>query len=815
VVGVPQHYALGILFVHGIGDQQQNSTLARFGGSLQRWLRRWYGVDGRPRAGGAEQIAPESMVEVTGVRRRTPDGDTPAHASVLVRRPGDASKGEAEMRQRWLLAEGWWAAEVSPPTFKAFTRWVLPLLPWLAAEYAIAAARPPGPQPDEADGTASGRRGAVKRAEGEPEPTMRRRPRNRFERRLERPSLAGLLWLLSPVLALLAMVGCGALALVQRIPGIGKRVNAITADLVKGVGDAYLFAFDGLARAAMVQRIRRNLDWLNNHERSCRRVAIVAHSQGAALCHDLLRSGALRPDDPVDLFVTVGSGVRRLNVFRELHEDARLRSLGWRSIAGLVALVAGLVLLLGGLGLPGTAGIGARAGGLAIIAGCLVAQPARSSWGPALILAVLGVTTLLVTGLLVGGWPGVRLGASGLAMLLGVGLYLWAAMQVVEHVRKPPRLALPEEAVRRWVDFYSTADPVSNGPMQTWPDTQKEQPAPPPAVHPTPRLVYNLRSVQADHSYYPDNTDEFVSQLASELAAASGLAAAPASVADPLAAERLTDASDRTAGARPLVDPMRLLHARARRRWRTTCRSNARNLLLVSGLLGAVAITLRLGGRGWDGLGADVGVGTNAQPGNAYGQLTLWAQEWLAKLPVVGGLVKGLPLRHLAGVLLAAAVVVASALLLGRLWSVWDSNDVDRFFLRTHGHRLGTWRTHWPSWAFLGLTGLLVLGIMAAVDAYSGRSGLIVLAVLAGALLFTAVLVWVRWRTSLGGPGGDREGAGAGGGQERDRGADDLLDGGWGERLEPDQPAGQDQPGEVEGERRGAKVGAGELDAGR
>jgi len=40
-----QHYDLGVLFVHGIGDQQQNSTLSRFGGSLQRWLRRWYGVD--------------------------------------------------------------------------------------------------------------------------------------------------------------------------------------------------------------------------------------------------------------------------------------------------------------------------------------------------------------------------------------------------------------------------------------------------------------------------------------------------------------------------------------------------------------------------------------------------------------------------------------------------------------------------------------------------------------------------------------------------------------------------------------------------
>jgi len=478
--------------------------------------------------------------------------------------------------------------------------------------------------------------------------------------------------------------------------------------------------------------------------------------------------------------------VRRLNVFRELHEDAKLRSLGWTSIAGLVALVVGLVLLLGGLGLPGIAGMGARAGGLAILAGCLVAQPARSSWLFALILAALGAVTLLVTGLLVGGWQGARLGASALAMLTGVGLYAWADNQVLERVREALRLALPEGAVRSWVDFYSTADPVANGPMQTWPDTEREQPAPPPAVHPTPRLVYNLRSVQADHSYYPDNTDQFVAELASELAATGGLAAEPAILADPRVAEELAAEAQRPGGRWPLVHPARLLEARARRRWRTSCRSNARNLLLVSGLLGAVAITLKLGGRGWDGLGADVGTGTPDQPGNAFGQLALWAQEWLAKLPVVGGLADELSLHYLAGVLLAAAVVVVSALLLGRLWSVWDSNDVDRFFLRDRDRALGTWRTHWPSWAFLGLTGSLVLGIMAAVDTYTGRSGLIV-ALLAGAQLFTATLVWVRWRTSLDETGADQQGIGEGGRQELDQGADDLLDGGRGERLDPER----------------------------
>ena len=698
----PERYDLGVLFVHGIGDQQQNSTLARFGGSLQRWLRRWLDPDGAPPdrgVPGVDRIAPEPLVQVTEVRRRTADGDTPAHASLLVRRPGEPP----ESRQRWLLAEGWWAAEVSPPTFKAFVRWVLPMLPWVAAEYAVAAAR---------------------RRESErvdPSPTVRKRPHTWFENLLERLSLAGVVWLLSPVLALLAMVGCSALALLQRVPVIGKRVSAVATNLVKGVGDAYMFAYDGLARAAMLQRIRRNLDWLNDDGRRCDKVAIVAHSQGAALCHDLLRSGALRRDDPIDLFVTVGSGVQRLNVLRELHYDAKLRSLGWKSIAGLLALVTGLFLLLSGLGLPGVAGVGARVGGLAILAGCLIAGPTESSWrrlGHA--LGYLGAAVLLAAGLAAGGWPGTRLVASALSMSLGVWLYKRAAKHVLEQVNQEPRLALPDRTVRRWVDFYSTADPVPNGPLKTWKGTQ--QPKPPPAVHPTAYCVYNLRSLQADHFYYPDNTDEFVSLLASELADASGLS------------------------SQPLVGDERLRRARARRRWRTSCRSNARNLLLAAGLLGAVGISVRPGGgRGWAGLGADVGVGTET-PYNAFGQLAQWVQAWLAKLPVVGGLADRVDLQSFAGILLAAVVVAASAMLLGRLWSVWDSNDVDRFFLPARA--LGTWRTHWPSWAFLGLTWSLVVGIMATVAAYTGRPWLL-LAPLAASLLLTMALVWVRWRTCL------------------------------------------------------------------
>ena len=133
-------------------------------------------------------------------------------------------------------------------------------------------------------------------------------------------------------------------------------------------------------------------------------------------------------------------------------------------------------------------------------------------------------------------------------------------------------------------------------------------------------------------------------------------------------------------------------------------------------------------------------------PWGPLGQLARWSKDWLSGLPVVGGLVDRLDLPSFAAILLAALVVAASAMLLGRLWSVWDSNDVDRFFLPAK--RLGRWRTHWPSWAFLGLTGSLVLGIMATVAAYAGGAWLL-LVPLAVSLLLTAALVWVRWRTCL------------------------------------------------------------------
>jgi hypothetical protein len=717
---------LGVLFVHGIGDQQQFSTLAQFGGALQSWLGRWT-VGGRPTAD--EQIAPPPRVEVVAVDQDPDPDQRPAHAEVALK-PRD---GAGQPERRWLLAEAWWAPEVRPPRFRDFARWILPMFPWLAAEYAVAASRrtlyldsPP--------------------SVGDTKPGL-----------LERFSLAGLFWLVSPVIAVLLMVVCAALALLQRLPRVGKRIGAINVTLAKGVGDSYLFAHDGLARAAMLQRIRRSLAWLA--ERGCRRVVVVAHSQGAALCHDLLRS-AERPQRRLDLLVTVGSGVHRLNGFRDLYLDAKLRSLGWASIGALALLTPGLVLTASGVGRPGVPGAWAWTGVVLVLAGVLVpwvyrvprvpeqAPPEPADPGPArrparsrdarlglvgLALTCAGALTLHAAGRFAQPqrWT---LAIGGLLVLLGALSYVLAYRQVEARiVANRPRLALPAEAVARWIDYYATADPVPNGPLVTWADPEQPRPRTGPAVHPEPRCVHNLRSIYADHTAYFANADEFVSQLMLDLAG-----------------DELDLGLPEGRGS--------LLRERAERRWRTACRSNLRNLLLLAGVLGVAAISLELGGgRGWAGLGEDLGVTGRAGQG-PFGEAAAAVHHWIGRLPLVGGVVGdlvGVPV--FGGLLAAAAVMAAAAFALNWLWSVWDQRAIAAFFARradaaatppaAASARQASATPALPAAAFLGLSGLLLAAVAAVTARYAGTPWLLLAFAAAG--LFTAALTTERWATSL------------------------------------------------------------------
>jgi hypothetical protein len=681
---------LGVLFVHGIGDQQQSATLAQFGGALQRWLSGWLEVatvspasrhtTPTATAGAApaaatpaeamwDPLAPSHRTEVVAVDHHPAGQDTPAHAEVRLRIDAAASD------QSWLLAEAWWAPEVTPPRFSQFVRWVVPMLPWLAAEYAVAATQTDD-SADRSPNTVSGR----------------------AKRWIERWSLGGLVWLVSPVIAVALMALTLVLALLQQLPIVGKRVAGFTVNLVKGVGDAYLFAHDALQRAAMLHVIDRDLAWLRTN--GCNRVAIVAHSQGAALSHDLLRSERLRPSKPVELLVTVGSGVRRLNGFRDLYDDARLRFFGWWSIFGLLALVGG-ALLAATTGSPSpTVWTGAA---MALVGSFAAGNLGRHHWLGAAV-AALGGLVVAAAGVTIGA----RLVVGGLLVAIGFVLYELAYVAVRNKVDDASRLALAQSGVQEWVDYYATADPVPNGPTRTWP-VAEQRPGPPP-VHPLPERVHNLRSVYADHSAYFDNLDEFVGKLALDLARVAKLDLGLAAV--------------------------KVRHAAARRRWRTSCRSNLRNLLLLTGLGAAAMLTIR---HGWAALGAAAPAAVRSAASTAV--------DWLAKRPALGVLDR-IPRGALVGVLVVAIAAALVAFMFGWAWSVWELRDTARLLSPSRA----TVRSAFPAWAFHALAAVVVVGAALSMHAWAGVSWLWLAVGVGGAATFTALLTWQRWVTCLGQP---------------------------------------------------------------
>jgi hypothetical protein len=633
MTGLPSstRYELGVLFVHGIGEQQQGSTLLKWGASVVSWLDRWLT---KP----PSQPGQEPPVEIFSIDPRPASPDVPAHGEVVLSLP-DAAAPHGD-RQQWLLAESWWASVIKPPRFGQLARWAVPMTPWLAYEYAVAAGTTQDPCPPEPPRQGSPRWGNSSKRHG--------------------------LGLLIPPVALVLMAFVLLLDLLQRLPLVGSFATRLVGKFEQGVGDAYLFCLDGPARGAMKQRISRDLNWL---QQRCDRVVVVAHSQGAALTHDVLAGTAkLRPGRAVDLFVTVGSGVRRLYNMRRLYSDQRLLTLGWLGVLAAVAATAGL--LVAGIGLA--AGIGQAA-----------------------------------------------VGAGAMLVALGLGAHAWVHRAISTEVDRPlPDLALPRSSTAAWRDYYATADPVPNGPIHT--DARD-----PNRIDVQSCVVHNYRSLSKDHSGYVDNTDQVLTWLAQDFVTVAGSALGPG----------LTETVVRQGWRR--------------RRWRTLCRSFARNLLLAIGGAAAVLLTLpAAAGSGWWRLGRRLG----ANPAD-YGQpaaALLSIKAWIEERPLLGlqSLVKAIGPETFVGVAVALIVVVVSAGWLGWRWSRWDAGDINHLFA-SNGRSSPSMmpRTAWTFWSIITL---FVLGSGAVAASYGPLQGgwrtILWLAVLAS-LGVTGWLLRSLWRT--------------------------------------------------------------------
>jgi hypothetical protein len=506
-------YDLGVLLVHGIGVQRRGETLAAFGGPILQWLRewcgglhdRWVGVGVAPddlwalvaklateEAPGSEDRAATAWalealhsllddlessspavtrpladaekalgdarsqptapgvlaagVVLVDARRETPDAPAaPAYAELVIRRLGvDGVVAE----ERWLIAESWWAETFWSPGFSELMRWGLGVVPWTLGSHYAAAVR---------------RLWAARPARGEPHQV-------RWAKRL---TGAALRLFASLPLALLALAALASLLLVAAIPipRLRAALGGLQRQIAAIVGDSYILVTRPIEAATMVGQVRRDLEWLAQAAAGAE-LAILAHSQGAAMTYEALREA---PPAKLRLLLAFGSGLRKLEELRNL--------LGR---GGYLQKAMGLTL--GGL-----------VGG-ALYTWVLL----RIAWGDDASATGPRDAAAAVHGIFTGlTFAAFAVGGLGLVV---AGLWdLLEGMSLADLTRSVSRFA---RSGARWVDCYATNDPVPNGPLLAQ-----------SAELPSSVEVCNESSTTADHTAYWRNGDEFVSLVVSELTA--------------------------------------------------------------------------------------------------------------------------------------------------------------------------------------------------------------------------------------------------------------------------------------------------------
>ena len=449
-------YELGVLFVHGVGNQRQGDTLVRWGEAIDQWVADWCAGSGMP---------------VTVVFRDVhlhPSGPEPAHGELrIVGEPGASA---------WVLAEAWWADEVRTPRYRDLAMWGVRALPLALLLQVVGRAKRSLTDDNQGHG----------------------RPRKVIA--LAYWASVGLITMvvLAPllVLAIVAMLVIGLLP----VPAVRRGVATVQRGLTGAVGDSLVLLDSPMQAAAMAGRVEAGIGYLR--DRGCRRVVVIAHSQGAELAAYALADGEV---EPVDGLLTVGSGITTLQILR----NAR----GWTLLPWLPA---GLVLAAAVLGIQ--LWLAAHASGMrwshvglgllwllgAIVVFALVLPPIlRRLDGHRYEKPISLIAFFVTLGLVIAPaqW---LLGGFAFPAFMLYPLLGFFVLSVRRIVSVKPTVVEPDlkGATKAWLDLYAHSDPVPNGPTRTgepgWPVT---------------REVHNLDSVISDHSSYLAARDDALASI--------------------------------------------------------------------------------------------------------------------------------------------------------------------------------------------------------------------------------------------------------------------------------------------------------------
>ncbi len=304
-------YDLGILLVHGIGEQQRGDTLTEAGDQILDWLAR------RAQTTGSDAKVELNLMDVVD-RQASTDEIASAHAVIRVTPPVKRRKPAY-----WVMAESFWADVFRPATFSELASWGIFIGPWAFAAQA---------------------RGILLRMETAAElPSWLR------------PALLPIIWAAAGVMFVVgAFVGLAitvlALALVvlalTSLPFLADLARSAQRTLANGVGDAYVLTRSPIRFGAMSSQVRADLEAL---ARVSRAVVVIAHSQGTAVAWHAIKHGLTdRPSKRtamarhLKLFMTYGQAVRKLTFMKMVAEDSQ----GRNGILAFVGAGSGLVALI-------------------------------------------------------------------------------------------------------------------------------------------------------------------------------------------------------------------------------------------------------------------------------------------------------------------------------------------------------------------------------------------------------------------------------------------------------------------------------------
>jgi len=327
-LGFKEKYDLGVLLVHGIGEQARGDTLISQGDPLVRWLRGRVGGPGAP-------SDPEAKVDVLDVVARQASGDAIPVAHAIVRITDSDGAGSPNLKGKpahWVVAEAWWAGAFRPATYAELAEWAVIVGPWVLAT--------------EVDG--------IRRRIG-----MGKDVPNYIRLGLIPISLVVGFALLLVALAAgfaftVAAVGIFVLALTN-LPFVAEWARSLQRNLASGFGDAYVLTRSPVRFAAMAAQVRAGLQVLRGE---CSAVVLIAESQGTAVAWYALKHELVDPvapteePAPVGLWLTHGQALRKLSFVLWMArgyqtEKQMAAALGTAALLGMALLVAYMASLVG------------------------------------------------------------------------------------------------------------------------------------------------------------------------------------------------------------------------------------------------------------------------------------------------------------------------------------------------------------------------------------------------------------------------------------------------------------------------------------